>query len=181
MTAADTPTPPVAEMVVSRDDGSRLVAARDTPMVLVKAGRREDAVLRQAVFVTTSLMVVRPAGAEATAYRWSYKGFLQRQLCVTSISGLFACSNAEAEPLPDIQNGQAPTASPTEHPLADAALATLNEALKARADELFRVDRATHLDPILKAAGVREVRAVPPRSNGRPARGGRAAGGGSGG
>jgi hypothetical protein len=171
--------PPAAEIVVSHEDGSKLVATRDTPLLLAKARQREDAMLRQAIFLTASLTVVRAADGGSQSYRWSYKGFLQRQLCVTSISGLFACSTAEIESLPDSQSGQAPMSDPAGHPLADAAFQGLGEALKARAEALFASDRAANLDPTLKAAGVKVVKAAPPRAAGPPARRGPAARGGS--
>lgn len=174
MNAADTP-PPVAEIVVSHEDGSRLVATRDTPLTLAKGARREEAVLRQAVFMTASLAVVKPTPEATPSYRWSYKGFLQRQLCVTSVSGLFACSTAEIEPLPDVETGQA-AMSAGDHPLADAASQALEAALRARADTLFAADRAAKLDPLLKAAG---VRVAPPPAAGRRAGGGRGAEAGS--
>jgi hypothetical protein len=171
-------TPP-AEIVVSHEEGSKLVATRDTPLVLVRAGRREDATLRQAIFLTASLSLVKAAEAGPETYRWSYKGFLQRQLCVTSISGLFACSTPELETLPDAQSGQVPASEPPAHPLADAARQALEDALTTRADGLFAADRAANLDPILKAAQVRIVKAAPPRAAGRRATGARAAGAGS--
>lgn len=180
--ATAAPPPHPAEIVVSRQDSSRLVSTQDLPLVLVKGARREEAVLRRAIFLTISVLVTKPAedpSAEnvPASYRWTYKSFLQRQLCVTSITGLFACSTAEVTPLPDVDEGQAPAQDDGAMPLADTARQRLEDGLKARADTTFAADRKTNFDLLLKAAGVR-VTAAPRRSTGPPARGGRAAGGG---
>ena len=89
---------------------------------------------------------------------------------LTSITGLFACSAAETETLPDAQSGQAPLPDPVAHPASDAAVLTLDGALKARGDALFAADRAANFDPILKAARVAQPRAAPPPPAGRRAR-----------
>ena len=53
-------------------------------MVLLKGGRREDAIMRRVVFAATGVTRVRPPG-EATAgrdvYRWTHQAFVQRTLC----------------------------------------------------------------------------------------------------
>src|SRR5688572_14415814 len=109
MMAADAPPPPAAEvMVVSRRDGSELVATHDLPLVLVKGARREEALVRRAVFITSAVTVTRPAAGGPESYRWSYAGFLQRQVCFTSITGLFSCTEAQVEPLPEKAQGEAP-------------------------------------------------------------------------
>jgi len=140
---APAPSPPVAEIVVSRADGSELIATTDTPMTLVKGARREAALVRRAVFITTSLTVVRPAEGDSDGgvrYRWSYEGFVQRQMCFTSMTGLFSCTLAEVERTPDAERGEAP--------LLGAG------SLKARATALFAADRRANLDPMLRAGGV---------------------------
>jgi hypothetical protein len=161
--AADAPPPsPPAEIVVSRRDGSELIATSDTPMVLVKGQRREQALARRAVFITTSLTVVRPAEGDAPArYRWSYEGFVQRQMCFNSMTGLFSCTLAEAERVAEAERGEAPLAEADAFPLADAARARLAAALKARATALFEADRRAKLDTLLRASGVTVASATP--------------------
>jgi hypothetical protein len=163
--------PPAAPevLVVSRDDRSEIVAILDTPLVLVKAGRREAMLLRRAVFITSSVTVVRPrsaTGSEADRYRWAYQGFLQRQFCVTSITGLFSCTVPQVESLPDAQKGEAALAAPTSgeaFPAAAAAQGRITESLRARATALFDADRRANVDPVFKAAGVAVATAAPRR------------------
>ena len=69
MLAADPPavivTAPVDKpaevVVVSRDAHSDVLASADTPLPLIKAGKTEEALLRQVIFLTITLTVVRPA------------------------------------------------------------------------------------------------------------------------
>ena len=157
MIAADPPPPPPAEIVVSRTDGSELIATADTPMLLVKGSRSESGLARRAVFITTSLTVVRPAEGERGArYRWNYEGFVQRQMCFNSMTGLFSCTLAEAERVGEAERGEAPLAEgePLAFPLANAARARLAAALRARSTTLFEADRRAKLDPLLRASGV---------------------------
>lgn len=159
---ADTPPPAPAEVVVSRRDGSELIATADTPMVLVKGPRREQGLARRAVFITTALTVVRPAeGDGGPRYRWSYEGFVQRQMCFTSMTGLFSCTLAEAERVAEVERGEAPLTEADAFPLAEAARARLAGALKARAAALFEADRRAKLDPLLRASGVTVASAAP--------------------
>ena len=159
MSAADVPAaPPVAEVViVSRRDGSEVVASQDVPLVLVKATRREEALVRRALFITTSITVTRPAGdgAAADRYRWTYRAFLQRQVCFTSMTGLFSCTEPVAQALPEAAEGDAPLdPDPARFPLADEARSKLVEGLKARATSLLAADRRANVDPIFSASGV---------------------------
>jgi hypothetical protein len=187
--AAPAASPPM--MVLRVDTRSDVIASRDTPLALAKAGRAEDALLRQAVVVTATLKLVRataattvtatatdagarieapdaPYGAgpaTADVLRWTYASYLQRQVCFTSITGLFACAAAEVEPLPerfegetrvtdappgDTSNLAAPNAT------AEAARTALATTLRARASLLFETDRRLKLVPMLRAAGVVE-------------------------
>jgi hypothetical protein len=154
-------------LVVSRDTRSDVLASSDTPLPLIKAGRTEDALLRQAIFLTGTLTVVRPAtGPGQETLRWSYQPYLQRQLCFTSITGQFSCAAAELEELPAKADGEAPApatsdqAMPAQSPAAEDARTALVTDLRARADAMFEDDRRLVLSPMLKAAGVR-VRRIP--------------------
>lgn len=180
--ATAAPSPPV--VVLRVETRSDVLASRDTPLVLAKAGRSEDALLRQAVFVTATLTLARPTapvatgavesgtGAEIEAVatpntppaadhdvlRWTYASYLQRQVCFTSITGLFACAAAEVEPLPEKSEGEThltdPLAADAQHPAAEAARIALATTLRARASAIFDTDRRLKLTPMLRAAGV---------------------------
>ena len=158
--AAPVATPP-AVVVVSRDTRSDVLESEDTPLPLIKAGKTEEAVLRQAIFLTGALTVVRPAaGADEERVRWTYQPYLQRQLCFTSITGQFSCAAAEVEELADKAEGEAPLAATHDQtpisldPEAEAARTAVASGLHARANALFEADRRLRLTPMLKAAGV---------------------------
>jgi hypothetical protein len=155
---AATPAP-AAVVVITRSDRSAVVASLDAPLTLLKAGRREEMVVRRALFFTASVVVVRPAASGADGqsdrYRWTLAGYLQRQYCVQSLAGVFACTTPDVEALPDKAQGEAPLEKPDDVPLAQAAEQQLTDALKARADAVFAADRQAAVDPLLKAAGVK--------------------------
>ena len=163
MIDAPQPTQPPAvaaaqPAVVSRSEATDVVQSRDLPMTLVKAGRREDAVLRQTVFVASVVTVVRPPeapDARRDRYRWAFKSYQQRQLCLTSITGLFMCAEAEAQALPEAAEGEAPAEPDGGFPLAETARSTLTAGLKAQAAALFDAARSTQVQPLLRSAGVR--------------------------
>jgi hypothetical protein len=185
MIQADTPpaSPPPAEVVVARSNHTTVAASLDLPLSLVKGGRREDMVVRRVLFVNAALTQVRPAAGTPDRYRWTLAGFLERQYCVRSLTGVFACTTPEAAPLADKAEGEAPLAAPGDFSLAVAAEGLLSSTLAARSDEIFAADRQATVDPLLKAAGVKIggvtiPKAAPRRSVGRPAKGGPAAGGG---
>ena len=172
MLAADPPAvvapappdkPADAVVVVRRESRSEVLVSRDTPLPLARAQRTEDAVLRQAIFLTGTLSVERPAaGSGGETLRWAYQPYLQRQLCFTSITGLFSCAAAVVEELADKAVGEAPLAGPAPgqaatpgpNPAAEGARAAVIAGLRARAAELFDDDRRRKLDPMLKAARV---------------------------
>jgi hypothetical protein len=179
MLAADPPpvivTVPVDKppdvVVVSSDKHSDILASRDTPLPLIKGKRTEDAVLRQTIFLTSTLTVLRPAaGAGEQTLRWKYEPYLQRQLCFTSITGQFSCAFAEVEGLTENAEGEASLsaapdqsapsqatpsqAPPPPNPAAEAVRTDVIATLRTRADALFEDDRRLKLDPMLKTAGV---------------------------
>ncbi|MET0274984.1 MAG: hypothetical protein ABW360_18510 [Phenylobacterium sp.] len=149
---------PPAFVVISRQEVSEVVAASDQPRRLVKGAQVEQALIRQAVFVSGSVSVSRPAADPAAplAYAWTYQAFVQRQVCFTSITGLFACSGPEVEKLPEAAKGEAPLGpdDPPTFPLAEAARIALTAGLKARAMAVFEADRRARIEPLLRAAGV---------------------------
>jgi hypothetical protein len=160
---------PAQVVVVSRDAHSDVLASRDTPLPLIKGRKTEDALLRQTLFVTSTLTVVRPeaaAGEGNQTLRWTYQPYLQRQLCFTSMTGQFSCAVAEVEELTEKVDGEAPLPAtpvqpaPGPNPAAGDARTAVAAALRARAEALFDDDRRLELDPVLKAAGV-SVRRIP--------------------
>jgi hypothetical protein len=182
MLQADTPPAPPpsapAEIVVARGEHTTTAASLDLPLSLVKTGRREEMVVRRVLFVNAGVVQVRPADGGPDRYRWKLAGFLEREYCVRSLTGVFACTQPEIAPLPDKAEGEAPLAAPGDFRLAVLAEANLTSTLAARSDEIFAADRLAAVDPFLKAASATEVKAAPHHSSGRPAKGGPAAAGG---
>jgi hypothetical protein len=162
VTEAAPPQAQAAFVVVSRDSRNDVVLSSDTPLLLNKAGRTEDALLRQVVFVTSTLTVVRSTTAPAVeTMRWTYEPFLLHQLCFTSMTGQFSCTEAEMTALPDKYSGEAPNTSssadktgPQTNAAAEAARAALADALRARQTVLLGQDRRLKIEPMLRAAGV---------------------------
>jgi len=161
MIAAEPPAvvqPAPEAIVVSRRESTKIVASSDQPFVLTKGPQREQAMVRQAIFITSSLSVTRPAteGLVTESYRWTHQAFLQRQVCFSSISGLFACTEPVVQTLPDAERGDAPVplTEPDAAPLSEAAHRRLADNLKPRATALFEADRRRHVEPVFKAAGV---------------------------
>jgi len=169
---------PAAEVVVARSNHTTVAASLDLPLSLVKGGRREEMLVRRVLFVNAVVTQVRPAAGGPDRYRWTLAGFLEREYCVRSLTGVLACTTPEVAPLPDKAEGEAPLTTPGDVSAAVAAEGLLSSTLAARSDEIFAADRQAAVDPFFKAAGVALPRAVPCRSAGRPATGGRAAGGG---
>src|ERR1700744_6444805 len=161
---AQAAAPPAASVVVvARNDRSAVVASLDLPLTLAKSARREAMIVRRALFFTSSVVVVRPADGgpdgQGDRYRWTLAGYLQRQYCVQSLAGVFACTTPDVEALPDKAGGEAPLVKPDDFPLAQAAELQLTDSLKARPDAVFATDRQAAVDPLLKAAGVKPLSA----------------------
>jgi hypothetical protein len=155
------PAAPADVVVVSRDTRSEVLISRDTALPLIKAGRTENAVLRQAIFLTSTLTVVRRAAdGDNEILRWSYEPYLQHQLCFTSITGQFSCAAAEVEELMQKATGEAAIAAiadpaaPGPNPAAEGARIAFETALRSRAAALFATDLRLKFRPMLKAAGV---------------------------
>jgi hypothetical protein len=184
-------------VVVRRDTHTDVLISSDTPLRLAKGGKTEEALLRQAISLTTTITLVRAAsGVGEDTLSWIYQPRLQRQLCFTSITGQFSCAAADADDLTEMASGQvqvpaspdrAPGASAAAepplattpdqggaapNPMADAARIAIISALTNRSAALFETDRRLKLNPMLKAAGV-SVR----RSHGSSASIGRSMGG----
>jgi hypothetical protein len=157
--AATPPAPPADVVVIARSDHTTTAASLDLPLTLVKAGRREEMVVRRVLFVNASVTQVRPAAGTAgdggDSYRWTLAGFLEREYCVRSLTGVFACTTPQTSPLPDKAQGEAPLAAAGDFKLAVLAEGELSATLAARSDEIFAADRLAEVDPFIKAAGVK--------------------------
>ncbi len=154
------PAPP-GLLVVSREARSDVVASRDTPLLLVKAAKTENALLRQAIFLTSTLTTLRPAeGQGGDILRWRYQPHVLRQVCFTSITGQFSCAAGVSEELTDESSGEAPAPpelgpdAPAMETGAEAARLAITAQLTARAPSLFDEDRRLKIDPMFRAAGV---------------------------
>jgi hypothetical protein len=179
--AQSAPPQPATLAIVSQRTDNVVIASSDRSMVLVKAGHTEQAILRYTLFIVDMTTVLRPSPSPGDTspgrpppgpdrMRWSYSPYIQRQLCFTSITGLFSCSAAETIPLGDKSEGETalppPTASgasatdaqPTVTSAADVALANLSYTLRLGATARFDEDNRLKVDPLLKAAGVRVQR-----------------------
>lgn len=164
MIAAETPPaivqPAPEPVTLSRRETSEVVAASDLPLTLAKGAQRERTLVRRAVFVTSVLRVVRPAEG-ADRYVWSHQAYLHRQVCVTSLVGMFACTSPDVDLLPDAEKGEAAVEAPDAFPLSDAARLRLAEGLKAKAAAMMEADRKARVEPLLRAAGVTVAAAGP--------------------
>jgi hypothetical protein len=154
-------------LVLSRSDHSDTVATSDLPLVLAKGGREEKALVRRAIFISSSVQLTTPVmqAADETVVqtcRWTYQSFLQRQICFTSMAGLFSCTEPEVVALPDSASGQiqltageaANSTCGDGFPAASAPRVKLVDALHTRAGALFDADQRTKADPLFRAAGV---------------------------
>lgn len=150
------PTPqPAAEAVVARSNHTTVAASLDLPLSLVKAGRREEMIVRRVLFVNVTVNQMRPAAGGPDRYRWTLAGFLEREYCVRSLTGAFACTTPQVAPLPEKAEGEAPLAAPGDYALAVAAEGLMSSTLVARSEEIFAADRRAAVDPFLQAAGVK--------------------------
>ena len=168
-------TPPAPDVVVlSRVDHSQTLTLSDLPLILTKAGRVERALVRRAVYISSSVSLTRPAARPVDgpqSCEWTHQSFLQRQVCFSSMTGLFACTEPDVLTLPDAADGEMRISDADAKagvcadafPASATARAQLADTLKARAGALFEDDQRTKVEPILKAAGVasRPGRLVP--------------------
>ena len=180
------PRPPAEDFtVVSRIDNTQSVDGADLKLVLTKAKREEHAVVRRLLFIAATLRLTEPPAEEAASSappasgaapeaeppagpppkqtcRWTYRAFLQRQICFVSMTGLSSCTQPEIVALPDTAEGDAPISDAPQQqvcndifrPAVNARI-RLSSSLLSRSKELFATDQATKVDPQFKAAGVK--------------------------
>jgi hypothetical protein len=175
--AAAAPAPPAPAQA------SRLltIAQRTRPLILIKAGRSETAVVRQQIFLKTS---VRPGAmatvegqaaiaAAATPCAWVIEAYLQREVCFSSMTGLSSCTDAVSLPLAAGETGQTDLASPIACDVQAGPVALAERrvvaSLQSLSAGLFEDDYRIKIRPMLAASGVtiRETpQAVPSRASG---------------
>jgi hypothetical protein len=120
--AQPAPATPAALVVVSQQTDNVTIATSDRPMLLVKAGHTEQAILSYVLFVVNTTTVLRPTTPPGPdRVRWSYTPYIQRSVCFISITGLFACSAAQTTPLAETSEGEATLTSPAPGASAPAA------------------------------------------------------------
>ena len=152
--------------VLARFEHAERVAASDLPLVLVKGARAERAVVRRQAVLSSSVRLTAPAGAAAPApltCRWSFRTTLVSQVCFSSMTGLFACTEAAGTELASRAEGElaldgAPPspACDDDHPAVAKARREVTAALAASAEADFAADLETRIRPLFRAAGVRE-------------------------
>jgi hypothetical protein len=157
--------PPVSDdVVLSRSEHTRSVAAADLPLVLLKATRAERAMVRRQVFLSSSVRLTRSVSSpeSAPSCHWTHKVYFQRQVCFNSMTGMFSCTEPELLPLPQAADGQVqlePGADPKScdenYAPAVQAADKLGADLAAGAEALFGADQRDKIDPLLAAAGVK--------------------------
>ncbi len=174
--------------VVSRTDNTQTVDTADQKLLLTKAKREEHAVVRRLLFISATLRLTEPtpppeaaassappaassAAPDAAApegpppkqtCRWTYRAFMQRQICFTSMTGLSSCTQPEIIVLPDTAEGDAPISdAPQQNVCSDIfrpavnARIRMSSSLLSRSKDLFDADQQTKVDPQFKAAGVK--------------------------
>ncbi len=188
------PRPPAEDFtVVSRIDNTQTVEAVDLPLALTKAKREEHALVRRLLFISATLRLTQPitpaepepAPAASSAppeteapegpppqqtCRWTYRAFMQRQICFVSMTGLSSCTQPEIIALPDVAEGDAPISDAPQQnvcndifrPAVNARI-RLSSSLLARSKDLFAADQSGKVDPIFKAAGVVATPEPPPK------------------
>jgi hypothetical protein len=174
--ASQSAAPPAAPdfVVINQIDSTQTVESADLPLLLTKAKRVEHALVRRVLFITATLRLTQPpapllADAAQSAppppkqtCRWTYRAFLQREICFVSMSGLTSCTQPEVISLPDTAEGDAPISDAPQQgvcndifrPAMNARI-PMTTALLSRSKALFAADQKTKVDAQFKAAGVR--------------------------
>jgi hypothetical protein len=174
--AASQSVPPAPDpfTVISRIDNTQSVESADLKLLLTKARREEHAVVRRLLFIAATLRLTEPVAAPPAApsdapppkqtCRWSYRAFLQRQICFVSMTGLSSCTQPELIALPDTAEGDALISDAPQQgvcndifrPAVNARI-RLTSSLLSRSKDLFAADQQTKVDPQFKAASVTVV------------------------
>ena len=153
--------------VLARLDQSERVVASDLPLVLVKGTRAERALVRRQVLLSSSVRLTAPSGAPLPVpltCRWSFRTQLVSQVCFSSMTGLFACTEPAGLDLAPKADGElaldGAVPSPScdgDHPAVAKARAAVVAALSATAQAALAADLDTRIRPLFKAAGVSEM------------------------
>lgn len=159
MVDAQPPAPPAAVQVLRSEARFVTAAVRDIPLVLTKAGRVENALARYQIYVKTQVQASATEGAPPEC-AWILTTHIQRQLCFTSMTGQFACTEAQLADQADKQDGRTQLTSTAEleacglaHPLVQQAEKQLAQAVGATAIARFDADLKLNLTPVLSRTG----------------------------
>ncbi len=177
MPQADTPPavatePPAMHRLVS-------IATEDRPLVLVKEGRSEAALARQAVFLKMSAREEAAAAAQgdglAFKCRWVIEAYHQRDFCFSSITGQTACTEPMTRILTETETGETPSGAGApcslELPEISRASERLGAIVQARSAALFKAEYEQRVRPGLLASGVRLTERSPTKPASSPASG----------
>jgi hypothetical protein len=140
------------------------VAQKARPLVLTKAGRTENAVIRYQMFLRT---VAKPGAVPATPESvtvsaipcaWSVDSYLQREICFYSMTGLFACADEVTTVMRATDTGQTdlPVGTVCEvmaKPVMEAEERVI-AALDRTKDQVFNEDYDLIVKPQLAKGGV---------------------------
>jgi hypothetical protein len=156
---AQPPTPPAAVHVLHTEAHFVTAASRDTPLVLTKAGRVENALVRHQLYINSQVQLFVPDNAPAECV-WKLTSHLQRQICFTSMTGLFGCADIALADQADSQTGRAQMASSDDvaacglaNPAVIEAERNLSQVLSAASTARFGADLKLNVTPMFARAG----------------------------
>lgn len=139
------------------------VAQKARSLVLTKAGRTENVVVRHQIFLRTiakpGAVPAPPEGVTVSAIPcvWTIESYLQREICFYSITGLMGCTDTNTLPLMATEAGQADLPVDTAcEVFAKPVLAAEDRviaALDRTKDQLFAEDYQLVVRPQLLRAG----------------------------
>jgi hypothetical protein len=140
------------------------IAYDDLQLTLSKARRAESATVRYQLFLKLDVDRKLPDGADQRSIQcgWRVRAFLQRTICVSSMTGLLGCVDPETEEMAEAETGAAdqgldPAASACDLNFAPAREARdrMSANLKASAAARFEGDYRLKVEPLLLASGVK--------------------------
>ncbi len=156
---AQPPKPPASVQVLHAETHFVTAATRDTPLVLTKAGRVENALVRSQLYINSQVQVLAPENAPAECV-WTLSSHLQRQICFTSMTGLFGCTDPAIANQADNQTGRSQIASSEDvagcglaNPAVIDAEHRLSQVLGTASAARFDADLKLNVTPMFVRAG----------------------------
>jgi hypothetical protein len=153
------PTPPAAIHVLRTEAHFVTAATHDTPLILTKAHRVENALVRHQLYISSQIQVLAPENALPECV-WTLSSHLQRQICFTSMTGQFACADIALADQADSQNGRSQLTSSDDvaacglaNPALVDAESKLSQVLGATSQTRFDADLKFKVTPMLVRAG----------------------------